>query len=99
MYGTCAKMRVKAENVDALQKVMADQMSGDPIPGYVQSYVLSENDSEDCWLFVDLRGPGQLRQERRRPGAARAVHGYAGAPRGRPRVARRHGHGGLRRAV
>ena len=52
MYGTCAKMRVKAENVEALQKVMADQMSGDPVPGYQRSYVLSENDSEDFWLFV-----------------------------------------------
>jgi hypothetical protein len=52
MYGTCAKMRVKAENVEALQKVMADQMSGDPIPGYQRSYVLTENDSEDFWLFV-----------------------------------------------
>jgi quinol monooxygenase YgiN len=52
MYGTCAKMRVKAENVEALQKVMADQMSGDPVPGYVRSYVLTENDSEDFWLFV-----------------------------------------------
>ena len=51
MYGTCAKMRVKAENVEALQKVMADQMS-EPVPGYQRSYVLSENESEDFWLFV-----------------------------------------------
>jgi quinol monooxygenase YgiN len=52
MYGTCAKMRVKAENVEALQKTMADQMSGDPVPGYIRSYVLNENDSDAFWLFV-----------------------------------------------
>jgi hypothetical protein len=52
MYGTCAKMRVKAENVEALQKVMDAQMSGDPIPGYKQSFVLSENDTDAVWLFV-----------------------------------------------
>jgi len=45
-------MRVKAENVDALQKLMAEQMSGDPIPGYVRSYALSENDSDARWVFV-----------------------------------------------
>lgn len=52
MYGTCAKMRVKPENRDALQKVMDTQMQGDPIPGYVRSYVLSENDSDTNWAFV-----------------------------------------------
>ena len=51
MYGTCARMRVKAENLEALQKVMADQMS-DPIPGYQKSFVLNENDSDAFWLFV-----------------------------------------------
>jgi hypothetical protein len=51
MYGTCAKMRVKAENVDAIQKVMDEQMRV-PVPGYVKSYVLSENDSDARWLFV-----------------------------------------------
>ena len=51
MYGTCARMRVKAENVETLQKVMDEQMSV-PVPGYVKSYVLSENDSDAHWLFV-----------------------------------------------
>ena len=51
MYGTCARMRVKAENVETLQKVMYEQMSV-PVPGYVKSYVLSENDSDVRWLFV-----------------------------------------------
>jgi quinol monooxygenase YgiN len=52
MYGTVAKMRVKAENVDAVRKVMAAQMEGAKPAGYIQSYVLSENDSDTQWLFV-----------------------------------------------
>ena len=98
MYGTCAKMRVKAENVDAIQKVMDEQMRV-PVPGYVKSYVLSENDSDVRWLFVIFEDRAQLRQERRRPGAERAVHGDARAPRGRPRVARRHDHGGIAKTL
>ena len=52
MYGTVAKMRVKADNVDAVRKVMAAQMEGAKPAGYIQSYVLSENDSDTQWLFV-----------------------------------------------
>ena len=52
MYGTVAKMRVKAENVDAVRKVMAAQMEGSQPAGYIRSYVLSENDSDTQWLFV-----------------------------------------------
>jgi len=52
MYGTVAKMRVKAENVDAVRKVMAAQMEGAKPAGYIRSYVLSENDSDTQWLFV-----------------------------------------------
>ena len=52
MYGTVAKMQVKAENVDAVRKVMAAQMEGNKPTGYIQSYVLSENDSDTQWLFV-----------------------------------------------
>ena len=52
MYGTVAKMRVKAENVDAVRKVMAAQMEGAKPAGYLRSYVLSENDSDTQWLFV-----------------------------------------------
>ena len=52
MYGTVAKMRVKAENVDAVRKVMAAQMEGAKPAGYIQSYVLSENDGDTQWLFV-----------------------------------------------
>ena len=52
MYGTCAKLSVKKENVETLQKTMEAQMQGDPIPGYVKSYVLAENDSDAMWLFV-----------------------------------------------
>jgi quinol monooxygenase YgiN len=52
MYGTVAKMRVKAENVDAVRKVMSAQMEGAKPAGYIRSYVLSENDSDTQWLFV-----------------------------------------------
>ena len=52
MYGTVAKMRVKADNVDAVRKVMAAQMEGAKPAGYIQSYVLSENDSDTQWLVV-----------------------------------------------
>ena len=52
MYGTVAKMRVKAENVDAVRKVMAAQMEAAKPAGYIRSYVLSENDSDTQWLFV-----------------------------------------------
>ena len=52
MYGTVAKMQVKAENVDAVRKVMAAQMEGTKPAGYIQSYVLLENDSDTQWLFV-----------------------------------------------
>jgi quinol monooxygenase YgiN len=52
MYGTLAKMVVKAENVDALRDLMASQMQQRPIPGYVTSYALRENDTDTTWLFV-----------------------------------------------
>ena len=52
MYGTVAKMRVKAENREALKKVTEAQMQGEPIPGYVRSFLLAENDSDATWLFV-----------------------------------------------
>jgi quinol monooxygenase YgiN len=52
MYGTVAKMRVKPENVEAVRKVMADQMAGAQPAGFVRSFVLAENDSDVQWLFV-----------------------------------------------
>ncbi len=52
MYGTCAKMMVKEENLEALRKVIDTQMSGEPVAGYVRSYVLRENDTDANWLFV-----------------------------------------------
>ena len=52
MYGTVAKMRVKPENRDALRKVMERQQGERTIPGFVTSYVLTENDSDVGWLFV-----------------------------------------------
>ena len=52
MYGTVAKMRVQPENREALRKVTEAQMQGEPIAGYLKSYVLTENDSDTNWLFV-----------------------------------------------
>jgi quinol monooxygenase YgiN len=51
MYGTVARMRVKPENRETLQKVFDRQMQV-KIPGYLSSHVLYENDSDACWLFV-----------------------------------------------
>jgi quinol monooxygenase YgiN len=52
MYGTCAKFAVKPENRAKLEEVVKRQMQGTQIPGFVTSYVLLENDSDDQWLFV-----------------------------------------------
>jgi quinol monooxygenase YgiN len=58
MYGTCARFVVKPENRAKLEDVVTKQMQGTQIPGFVTSYVLSENDSDNQWLFVvfDDRG-------------------------------------------
>jgi len=55
MYGTVAKMTVKAENVGPLRDVMARQMQERPIPGYVATHMLRENDSDTTWLFVTFQ--------------------------------------------
>ena len=55
MYGTVAKMTVKAENVGPLRDVMARQMQERPIPGYVATHMLRENDSDSTWLFVTFQ--------------------------------------------
>ena len=52
MYGTVAKMTVKAENVEPLRDLMTRQMQERTVPGYVASYVLRENDSDTTWLLV-----------------------------------------------
>jgi quinol monooxygenase YgiN len=51
MYGTVARTRVKPENRAKLREVVARQMET-PVPGYVTSYVLHENDSDVSWLFA-----------------------------------------------
>ena len=55
MYGTVAKMTVKAENVGPLRDVMARQMQERPIPGYVATHMLRENDNDTTWLFVTFQ--------------------------------------------
>jgi quinol monooxygenase YgiN len=51
MYGTCAKMVVKQENRDAFRAVFQED-SGREMNGYVGSYVLQENDSDNVWLLA-----------------------------------------------
>ena len=51
MYGTCARMVVKPENRDAIRAVF-DQDQPRDVKGYVGSYVLSENDSDNVWLLA-----------------------------------------------
>ena len=51
MYGTVAKTRVKPENRQAIRDVFAAQ-PGDAIEGFVNSYVLFENDGDTMWLFA-----------------------------------------------
>jgi quinol monooxygenase YgiN len=52
MFGTVARIRVKPENREQM-KAVTDRQMAEPIPGYVSSYVLWEDDSEDAgWLFV-----------------------------------------------
>jgi len=50
MYGTVAKMVVKAENRDKLKALF----EGDErkIPGAIGSYTLMENDSDNVWMLA-----------------------------------------------
>jgi quinol monooxygenase YgiN len=50
MYGTVARMRVKQENRDKLEAVFRDQDR--PMKGFVGTYVLTENDSENIWVLA-----------------------------------------------
>src|SRR2546428_7296114 len=52
MYGTVAKAKVKPENREKLREVFGRQLSARPIAGYITSYALYENDSDDMWLFA-----------------------------------------------
>ncbi len=52
MYGTCARMVVKQENRDKIREIVERQMRQRQVAGYVASYVLSEDDSDNQWLFV-----------------------------------------------
>ena len=51
MYGTVAKLRVKAENREQLRKV-AEAQNVEQVQGYVTSYTLFENDSDVAWLVA-----------------------------------------------
>jgi antibiotic biosynthesis monooxygenase (ABM) superfamily enzyme len=51
MYGTVAKMEVQPGKREELKALMDSQMA-DPVPGYVKSYALMENDSDTLWITV-----------------------------------------------
>ena len=52
MYGTVAKTKVKAENRAKLRELFENHLSGRKAQGYITSYMLFENDSDDAWLFA-----------------------------------------------
>lgn len=52
MYGTVAKMVVKPENHQKMRDLFVKQIGQRKVAGYVTSYVLFENDSDDAWLFA-----------------------------------------------
>jgi hypothetical protein len=56
MYGTVARMRVKAENRDKLEAVFRDQDR--TVKGHVGTYVLTENDSENIWILAVFEDRG-----------------------------------------
>jgi quinol monooxygenase YgiN len=51
MYGTVARMVVKAENREALRAIFRED-EGREMKGFVNTYVLSENDSDNVWLLA-----------------------------------------------
>ena len=52
MYGTVARVRVKPENRAALMKVFESQTYEGTVPGFVTSYTLFENESDNAWLLA-----------------------------------------------
>jgi quinol monooxygenase YgiN len=52
MYGTVARTRVKPENRDGLRKVFEGQAHAAQVPGYLDGYVLFEDDGDGAWLFA-----------------------------------------------
>lgn len=51
MYGTVARTRVKPEQREDLVKLM-ERQKYDDVAGFVDSYMLYENDSDVVWLFA-----------------------------------------------
>ena len=87
MYGTVARMVVKPANREKMRAVM----EGDTrkVAGAIGTYTLMENDSDNVWLFAIFEDKATYDRERGRPGDERDVRPVSGAPRARPRVARR----------
>jgi len=51
MYGTAARIRVKAENRARLREVL-ERQSYQTVPGFQTSYILWQDDAETAWLFA-----------------------------------------------
>lgn len=51
MYGTCARMRVKTENREALLTLMESQGYSE-VEGFKTSFILWENDGDVAWMFA-----------------------------------------------
>jgi quinol monooxygenase YgiN len=51
MYGTVARMVARSENRDAIRKIFDEDQPRD-VKGYIGSYVLAENDSDNVWLLA-----------------------------------------------
>lgn len=52
MYGTVARTQVSAANREKMQALMQDQLARRDVPGFVTSFVLYENDSDNAWLLA-----------------------------------------------
>ena len=74
MYGTVRKMQVKAENVDAVRKVMAAQMRATSLPGYI-SPTSCRRTTARTWLFVMFEDKASYMARTRTIRHRTSVHG------------------------
>src|SRR5438132_8983401 len=51
MYGTVARIRVKAENREKLREVL-ERQSYETVPGFKTSYILWQDDTDAAWLIA-----------------------------------------------
>ena len=88
MYGTIARLKVKPDRVEALQRLTASYDDLE-VPGFVGTHVYQmDADETEYYLVVLFEDRDTYRKERRgsRPGSA--LPGDARTPRRRPGLAR-----------